>query len=298
MKTQHHLLKSALIAKALAAILLLGCKSDEQKNFERSSKMNQAAEKFWITGAAGKLFVDRGGAGEPPVVMVHSLAGNTTQWQAQLDYLRKARLAIAFDMRGHGQSDPARDHDYSLEAMAQDLATVVDSLGLTKFILVGHSYGGGVVAVYAGQHPDKVAGLLFADPIGDGRKAPQEEIRPFMAALRSEAYAETIEAYWRSILTHADSAVVQAVITSLRKTSKEAVLDALEAVFAFDPADALKSYRGPMQTIVSGLPDDPAALHHAVANLSHVVMPNTSHWLQMDRPEEFNRLINEFLSKL
>lgn len=266
--------------------------------------MNQAAEKFWINGAAGNLFVDRGGAGskalagDPPVVMVHSLAGNTTQWQAQLDHLRKTRLAIAFDMRGHGQSDPARDHDYSLEAMAQDLATVVDSLSLKKFILVGHSYGGGVVAVYAGQHPDRVAGLLFVDPVGDGRQAPQEEIRPFMAALRSEAYAETIEAYWRSILTNADSAVVQAVIASLRKTPQKAVLDALESIFVFDPAAALKSYRGPMQTIVSGLPDNPAALHHAVANLPHVVMPNTGHWLQMDRPEEFNRLMDEFLSKL
>ncbi|MCI0691849.1 alpha/beta fold hydrolase [candidate division KSB1 bacterium] len=298
MKTKHHLLESALIAKALAVILLLGCKSDEQKHSARSSKMDQAVENFWVNGAAGKLFVDRGGAGDLPVVMVHSLAGNTTQWQAQLDHLRKTRLAIAFDMRGHGQSELARDQDYSLAAMAHDLATVVDSLGLTKFILVGHSYGGGVVAVYAGRHPDRVAGLLFVDPIGDGRQAPQEEIHPFMAALRSEAYAETIEAYWRSILTNADSAVVQAVITSLRKTPKEAVLDALESVFAFDPAAALKSYRGPMQTIVSGLPDNPAALHHAVADLPHVVLPNTSHWLQMDRPEEFNRLMEEFLNKL
>ncbi len=197
MKIKQHLLKLSLIAKALAVILLLGCKSAEHKNFERRPKMGQTATKLWINGAAGKLFVERGGSDDLPVIMVHSLAGNTTQWQAQLDYLRKTRTAIAFDMRGHGQSDPARDHDYSLEAMAQDLATVVDSLGLKKLVLVGHSYGGGVSAVYAGQHPDRVAGLLFADPIGDGRQAPQEEIRPFMAALRSAAYAETIEAYGR-----------------------------------------------------------------------------------------------------
>lgn len=260
--------------------------------------MNQAAEKLWINDAAGKLFIDRGGTGELPMIMVHSLAGNTRQWQAQLDYFRRTRLTIAFDLRGHGQSDPARDHDYSLETMAHDLATVVDSLGLKKFVLIGHSYGGGVVAVYAGQHPNKVAGLLFADPIGDGRKVPQEEIRHFMAALRSEAYAETIEAYWRSILANADSAVAQAVIASLQKTPKEAVVDALESVFIFNPAAALKSYRGPMQTIISGLPDNPAALHHAVANLPHVVIPNTSHWLHMDQPKKFNLLMEKFLSKL
>jgi pimeloyl-ACP methyl ester carboxylesterase len=259
--------------------------------------MEKAETKYWIAGAAGKVFIEHGGAGDLPVILIHSLAGNTTQWQAQLEHLRKTRPAIAFDLRGHGQSEPARNHDYSPAAIAQDVAAVVDSLGIKKLILVGHSYGGGVAAVYAGQHPDKVAGLLFADPIGDARHAPRELVDPFMAGLRSEAYAENIEAYWRSILTNADSSIVQAVIASLRQTPKEVVLDALDFTFKFDPAAALKNYHGPMQTIISGLPDNPAALHHAIPNLPHVAMPNTSHWLQMDRPQEFNRLMDEFLNK-
>jgi pimeloyl-ACP methyl ester carboxylesterase len=53
-----------------------------------------------------------------------------------------------------------------------------------------------------------------------------------------------------------------------------------------------------MQIIVSGLPDDPSALHHALPHLPRVAMPGTSHWLQMDRPEEFNRLMDEFLNKI
>jgi len=205
--------------------------------------MAEDRTKFWIEGASGKLFVDRGGSGDLPVVMIHSLAGNTTQWQAQLEHLRKTRRAIAFDMRGHGQSEPARNHDYSPEAMAQDVAAVVDSLQLKKFILIGHSYGGGVAAVYAGQQSDKVAGLLFVDPIGDARKVPHEIIDPFIAALRSEAYPENIEAYWHSILTYAGSSVVQAVIASLRQTPKEVVLGGLESSFIFDPAAALVPYR-------------------------------------------------------
>jgi pimeloyl-ACP methyl ester carboxylesterase len=262
--------------------------------------MEKAATKFWSAGAEGKLFVDRGGAsGLPiPIVLIHSLAGNTTQWQAQLEHLRKTRLAIAFDMRGHGQSKPARNHDYSLTAMAEDVAAVVDSLAFKKFILIGHSYGGGVAAVYAGQHPDKVTALLFVDPIGDGRKAPREAIDSFMAALRSEAYAQNIEAYWLSILANADSSVVQAVMASLRQTPKEVMLDALKSTFEFDPVATLKNYRGPMQTIISGLPDNPAALHYAIPDLPRFTMPNTSHWLQMDRPAEFNRLMDEFLNKI
>jgi hypothetical protein len=50
MKIKQHLLKPSLIAKALAVILLPGCKNDEQKHVEMNSKMNQAVEKLWIKG--------------------------------------------------------------------------------------------------------------------------------------------------------------------------------------------------------------------------------------------------------
>jgi len=284
--------------KLIAALLLLlvGCQKAEQRD------MKNQEPKFWLTGIAGKLFVDRGNAKAPasglPVIIIHSLAGNTTQWQAQLEHLRQTRRAIAFDMRGHGQSEPARDHDYSLEAMSQDVAAVVDSLQLEKFILVGHSYGGGVIATFAGQYPERAAGLLFVDPIGDLRKIPRADLDEWMAGFRGETYTEAVEAHWRKILLNADSAVTQAVIGSLKKTPKEAVVGALEATLTFDPAAALKNYRGPMQTIVSGLPDGPFALHHAISNLPRVTMTGTSHWLQMDRPEEFNRLVDEFLKIL
>jgi pimeloyl-ACP methyl ester carboxylesterase len=229
---------------------------------------------------------------------VHSLAGNTTQWQAQLAHLRQKRLAVAFDMRGHGKSEPAQDHDYSLAAMAQDVAVVVDSLGIEKLILVGHSYGGGVIATYAGQHPERVAGLLFVDSIGDLKKIPPAALDEWMTGFRGETYAKAIAAHWRRILLNADSAVTKAVIGSLQNTQKEVVVSALESSCVFDPAAALKNYHGPMQTIVSGLPDNPMALHYAIPNLPRVTMPGTGHWLQMERPQEFNQLMDNFLNSI
>jgi pimeloyl-ACP methyl ester carboxylesterase len=50
------------------------------------------------------IFVDDDGAGSVPVIFIHSLAGNTRQWSAQLDHIRKTRRAIALDLRGHGQT--------------------------------------------------------------------------------------------------------------------------------------------------------------------------------------------------
>jgi len=285
----------AICLCAAALLALLSCRTEQKSQIEAKQ---MSTKTFWLNGPAGRLFVDQGGNHGMPVVIVHSLAGNTTQWTPQLAHLRKTRSAIAFDLRGHGQSDPAPNGDYSLTAVASDLAALVDSLGLQKFILLGHSYGGGVIATYAGMHPERVAALLFVDAIGDSRNAPRDQIDPFLAALRSEAYAQIVEGHWHRILQYADSTVTNAVLASLRRTPQAAVVSALEAVFKYDPATTLQNYRGPMHAIISGLPDDPSALHHHLARMTHVAMPNTSHWLQMDQPEQFNKHVDEFLYRV
>lgn len=291
---------NAMLVIGLTLMIVTGCDTFRKpKNETPQAEANQmSAKTFWLRGPAGRLFIDQGGSGNTPVVIVHSLAGNTAQWTPQLTHLRQTRRAIAFDMRGHGQSDPAANGDYALAAMASDLAAVADSLGLEKFILIGHSYGGGVIATYASMHAERVAGLLFIDAIGDSRNAPRDQIDPFLHAMRSEAYAQIVEGHWQRILQYADSAVTNAVLASLRRTPKAAVVGALEEIFKYDPATTLQNYRGPMHAIVSGLPDDPSALHHHVPQLTHVAMPNTSHWLQMDQPELFNRHVDDFLKKV
>ena len=64
------------------------------------------------------IYIDDGGDGSLSVVFVHSLAGNTQQWSAQLSHIRTTRRAIALDLRGHGQSLPPADGDYAIESIA------------------------------------------------------------------------------------------------------------------------------------------------------------------------------------
>jgi|WetSurSiteA1Bulk_404760.scaffolds.fasta_scaffold15065_3 pimeloyl-ACP methyl ester carboxylesterase len=244
---------------------------------------------------ATAISVDDGGSGGIPVIFVHSLAGNALQWSSQLEHLRKERRAIALDLRGHGLSESPRNGEYSIDSLAEDIESVADASGLQRFILVGHSLGATVSIDYAGRYPEKVAGLLLADPSGDARKLPAEQIQPFLAALESESYAEVIEGYWKGLLVGSDQGVRERVMQDLHKTRRETVVEIFKQSIVYDPLTPLRGYLGPKLSVITHLNDAPFSLHNLLGNLPHVKMSGTGHWLQMDRPDEFNRILDVFL---
>lgn len=249
-----------------------------------------------VSGERGKtLAIDDGGRGGLPVVFLHSLAGNSTHWAAQLQHLRPARRAVALDLRGHGRSEAPRNGDYSIAAMAGDVMATANDLRIERLVLVGHSMGGGVALEYAGARPDRIAALLLVDPIGDGTQIPQAEAKSFLAGLDSN-YDTTIQGYWTSI-AGPDSAVRQRLLDDLRATPRDAVVRVLREVMAYDPHPALGRYQGPKLAIVTPSNDAPFSLHRLGKGFPHKVVTGTGHWIQLDKPDEFNRLLDEFLEK-
>lgn len=246
-----------------------------------------------ITGPAGALAADDGGRGGLPVILVHSLAGNSGHWSAQLEHLRRTRRAVALDLRGHGRSESPKNGDYSVAGMAGDVAAVVDALGLKSFMLVGHSMGGGVALAYAGQHPERVAGLVLVDPIGDGKQIPPAEAELFLAGFESD-YDSTSVAYWTSI-AGPDSVVRDRLLKDLHGTPDETVVHVLRSVMQFDPDPALDLYAGPKLSIVTPYNDGPFSLHRLGKGFPHRMVEGTGHWIQLDKPDEINRLLDEFL---
>jgi len=248
-----------------------------------------------IAGPTGKLGVDDGGTG-PAVVFLHSLAGNTGQWAAQLEHVRETRRGVAVDLRGHGRSEPPADGQFRIEAQALDVEAVVDALGLDRFALVGHSFGAGVALEYAAARPDRLTHLVLADPIGDGSQTPDAEIRPFLEALDSPAYTETIEGYWSSI-AGSDGVVLERLLADLRATPRDTVVRGLHAVMAYDPKPALGRLRTPALAVITPSNDFPYSMHKLGSGLPHRVIEGTGHWLQIDRPAEFNRILDRFLEQ-
>jgi non-heme chloroperoxidase len=88
----------------------------------------------------------------PPVVLVHGWPLNADMWDYQMTHLAAHGLrCIAYDRRGFGRSEqPWTGYDY--DTLADDLAAVIDTLGLERPAIVGFSMGGGEVARYVGRH--------------------------------------------------------------------------------------------------------------------------------------------------
>jgi pimeloyl-ACP methyl ester carboxylesterase len=248
-----------------------------------------------IIGPSGALMVDDGGQGGAPVVLVHSLAGTSTHWARQLEHLRQSRRAVAFDLRGHGASDPPRNQDCSISGFAGDIAAVVDSLGFTKFFLVGHSLGGGVALSYAGTYPRRVAGLFLLDPIGDGKQIAGEQADSFLQQLNSD-FENVIQGYWSQI-AGPNTRVRERLLSDLKATPRETVTRGFAEVLRFDPDPALAAYSGPRLAVVTPNNDQPFSLHRLGQGFPHRMVTGTGHWIQLDRPELVNQLLDEFLEK-
>src|SRR6266511_469588 len=120
---------------AIAIWAALGC----SRKVEQKSGGPSAPE---ITGSAGRLHVDDGGKNGLPLLFVHSYAGSSANWSAQLAYFRPTRRAVAFDLRGHGKAQAPASGDYVVKSLARDIASVADGLHLDRFVLIGTTITG------------------------------------------------------------------------------------------------------------------------------------------------------------
>jgi len=97
----------------------------------------------------------------PPLVLLHALGEDATDWEVVVPTLARSRRVYALDLRGHGRSDwPG---DYSLELMQADVLQFLDTLGLGPVDLIGHSLGGIVAYLLAENHPQRVSRLVLED---------------------------------------------------------------------------------------------------------------------------------------
>jgi len=114
-----------------------------------------------------KMFIKSSGNGEP-MVFLHSSLLTSEMWKSQIDYFSNKNKVIAFDFCGHGKSDLPKGiySDY------EDLKTILDKNNINKAIIVGCSYGGSVALDFVLKYPEYVKILVLITPAINGYKYP------------------------------------------------------------------------------------------------------------------------------
>ncbi len=124
-------------------------------------------------GQPPSTFVDVGGTrahirdeGRPdamPLLLIHGSLGSLHTWDGWVDELRDRYRLIAVDLPGHGLTGAWARGDYSIEAYADFIEVLADTLRLGRFAIAGHSMGGAVAWTFAATRPERVSHLILVD---------------------------------------------------------------------------------------------------------------------------------------
>jgi pimeloyl-ACP methyl ester carboxylesterase len=188
-----------------------------------------------------KLAYEDRGAGKPPFVFVHGWTCDRSFFAPQVEHFARRHRVVSLDLRGHGESDQP-EGQYSIAAYADDIAYVIEQLGLDKAVAVGHSMGGIAVLQLAAAHPDCVAAIVMIDPAPF--VSPPElraGIEGMIAAIESgdqEPRRQFIANYL--FLPTSDRRLVEGVLAVMMAAPSRVAASAMRGILDFDgPAQPL-----------------------------------------------------------
>lgn len=173
----------------------------------------QAREGWFDSDGLRLRYVAWGDPSAPALVALHGLRSFAYTWEPVAQALSPRFQLIALDQRGRGESDWDPQRRYYADAYVRDLSTLVDHLGLQRFVLVGHSMGGANAFIYAASHPERVAGLVIEDmgPGASAGSAGADRIkRELLATPDRFASHDEAAAFWRRQRPNIAEAAVQA----------------------------------------------------------------------------------------
>lgn len=111
-----------------------------------------------------ELYFERHGESGPPLVLVHGLTGDLSDWRFQIEEFAPTHRLLVLDNRGHGRSPAPRDGSaYSINVMATDVEALAAHVGFDRYHLVGHSMGGAIAQEIALRSPNNLLSLTLHD---------------------------------------------------------------------------------------------------------------------------------------
>jgi pimeloyl-ACP methyl ester carboxylesterase len=253
-------------------------------------------------------YEDKGADSDPsrlPLVLVHGHPFDRTMWAPQLETFSATRRVLAPDLRGYGDS-PTSPAVTDFAEFAQDIGTLLDDLKVDAFVLAGLSMGGQIAMDCYRRFPDRIRGLILADTFPAAETPEGVRTRNAMAdRLLSEGmrgYAD--EVLEKMVAPSADAQVKAHVHRMMTSTRPEGAAPALRARAGRPDYRTLLTHVTVPALVVVGADDeytpvaDAQAMHAALPDSTLRVIENAAHMPNLERPEEFDNALTEFLTRI
>jgi 3-oxoadipate enol-lactonase len=243
-----------------------------------------------------------------PVVLIHGYPFNRTLWNEQVAALSTSYRVIAPDLRGFGECD-ASDGVATMNRLAQDVALLLDHLGITRATIGGLSMGGYAALAFYKQFPSRVRALVLADTRAQADTEDGKQTRAQQAEKAiNEGMAGIADIMLPKLLTPETVSKRPEIVKSVRdmmlKTKPEGAAGALRGMAEReDQTDLLPKISVPALILV-GAEDaitpvaDSEKMHQAIADSRLVVLENAGHVSNLERTEQFNQALLDFLKEI
>ncbi len=251
------------------------------------------------------------GAGIPCLV-AHGGPGLHHGIYRTLDPLAADAQLVYWDHRGHGRSDPLPDGPLSMALLADDAVTVADRLGIDRFAVFGHSFGGWVALELAVRHPDRISALILAattpgqlgateSPDDDQGPPPPAEVLELLTT-EPTSNAELIEVYTGLAPYFLRGVDTTALVSELdpELVSADSMVRVFEALGRWSVVDRLGEIAHPTLVIagrhdVFCSPPQLTRIARRIAGADLVVFEESGHFMWIEEPERFFPFVAQWL---
>ncbi len=294
-------LKAFRVGLVFGMWFLASCEPEQQVRYARSFDGERIA--YHITGP-------KSAGGTPAtqnvtLLFVHGWSCDSSYWREQAPVFEKKYKVITMDLAGHGDSGQSRKI-YSVENFAQDVKAVMEATDAKNVIVIGHSFGGEIAATAAMLEPNRVIGIIGVDTLQNVEEWYSREEASRLIGIDGfkKDFKPAVKAFVEQMMVKdVNQALLKWIIDDMSSAPPEAAISALEE-YTGTIADrkmlsVFKEVKAPVRCInADQWPTNPEANRRHMSSFDFKIMKGVGHFPMLERPEEFNKLLEESIEEI